>query len=97
MTRTARISREDWPPAAWSTVRASSCPIALIETLNIIIDGGAGGRSGSPGDYLYGDHRLPYREAGLWGLFRVYPKDDGEAGIIAIQEPRGSGSYQSKS
>ena len=36
---------------------------------------GAGGRTSIPGDYLYGDHREPYREAGIWGLFRVYPLD----------------------
>ena len=93
------LEGHQWPlePDMDGSNLLSSAQIGGAETLNIIIDGGAGGRSGSPGDYLYGDHRLPYREAGLWGLFRVYPKDDGEAGIIAIQEPRGSGSYQSKS
>ncbi|MBI2919365.1 MAG: multicopper oxidase domain-containing protein [Chloroflexi bacterium] len=24
------------------------------------------------GDYLYGDHRLPFMEAGAWGIFRVH-------------------------
>ena len=33
----------------------------------MMIEGGAG----APGDYIYGDHREPYREAGLWGVFRV--------------------------
>lgn len=31
----------------------------------------AGGDERLPGDYLYGDHREPFREAGLWGIFRV--------------------------
>jgi hypothetical protein len=33
--------------------------------------GGAGGPAGLPADYEYGDHREPYREAGLWGEFSV--------------------------
>jgi hypothetical protein len=41
--------------------------------LSLVLEGGAGGLEGLPGDYLYGDHREPYREAGLWGTFRVYP------------------------
>jgi len=37
--------------------------------------GDAGGPAQLAGDYLYGDHRAPYQEAGLWGLFRVYKHD----------------------
>jgi hypothetical protein len=33
------------------------------------------------GDYLYGDHREPYRQAGLWGLLRVYARDDPRADV----------------
>lgn len=44
----------------------------------------AGGRGGLPGDYLYGDHREPYREAGMWGLFRVRC-----SGQSHIRPPRG--------
>lgn len=32
-------------------------------------------RAEVPGDYLYGDHREPYRYAGMWGLLRVFPAD----------------------
>ena len=38
-------------------------------------------REGLPGDYLYGDHREPYRQGGLWGIFRVFAKDDATASI----------------
>ena len=31
----------------------------------------AGGPLALPGDYVYGDHRMPYAEAGLWGILRV--------------------------
>jgi len=45
-----------------------------LEAIGLSRAGGAGGRDVLPGDYLYGDHREPFREAGLWGLFRVYPQ-----------------------
>ena len=45
-----------------------------LETLTLTVT--AGGKEGLPGDYLYGDHREPYREAGLWGLFRVYARGE---------------------
>jgi hypothetical protein len=44
-----------------------------LEALTLRLDGGAGGPDHLPGDYLYGDHRGPYQEAGLWGLLRVRP------------------------
>ena len=53
----------------------------------IVPVGGAGGPAGLPGDYLYGDHREPYREAGLWGLFRVYTPDDAEAELLHLPAP----------
>ena len=31
----------------------------------------AGGPLRLAGDYVYGDHRMPYAEAGLWGILRV--------------------------
>ena len=49
----------------------SSIKIGPLEAITIDLDGGAGGRARLPGDYLYGDHREPYREAGLWGILRV--------------------------
>ncbi len=33
---------------------------------------GVGGAARAEGDYIYGDHQEPYRDAGLWGLFRVH-------------------------
>lgn len=33
----------------------------------------AGGPAGRAGDYLWSNHRLPYMEAGQWGLLRVVP------------------------
>ncbi|GAB3861841.1 hypothetical protein GCM10028801_26420 [Nocardioides maradonensis] len=41
------------------------------ETFDLDVVGGAGG--GRPGDYLYGDSRLPFTQAGAWGLQHVLP------------------------
>jgi len=40
-------------------------------TIDVILDSGAGGVLGASGDYLYGDQRIPFLEAGLWGIIRV--------------------------
>lgn len=37
--------------------------------------GGAGAGFGTTGDYLFFDQRLPFMEAGLWGVLRVLPPD----------------------
>lgn len=49
----------------------SSVQIGPLEAMTIDLEDGAGGRAGLSGDYVYGDHREPYREAGMWGLLRV--------------------------
>lgn len=33
--------------------------------------GPAGGPAGRPGDYVWGNHRMPYQRAGQWGFLRV--------------------------
>ncbi len=49
----------------------SSVKLGGLEALTLTLDGGAGGPARLAGDYLYGDHREPYREAGAWGILRV--------------------------
>jgi len=51
----------------------SSVQVGGLEAVTLRLEGGAGSGLGMTGDFLYGDHRLPYRDAGLWGLFRVHP------------------------
>ena len=36
----------------------------------------AGGVYALPGDYVYGNARLPYSQSGQWGYLRVYPAGD---------------------
>jgi hypothetical protein len=43
------------------------------ETMEVKLVGGAGGPQHYAGDYLYGDNRQPFTEAGMWGILRVLP------------------------
>lgn len=42
------------------------------EFIDARLVGGAGGTESVPGDYLYGNHRMPFQRAGQWGIFRVF-------------------------
>ena len=44
--------------------------------IDVVLEGGAGGALSAPGDYLYGDRRNPFLEAGLWGIMRVAPESE---------------------
>jgi hypothetical protein len=74
-----------WPvePGRAGTALRASQQLGALAALTLVPEGGAGGLDGQPGDYLYGDHREPYREAGLWGTFRVYPTG-AEAPILPL-------------
>jgi len=75
------LDGHQWPlePGLEGSNLLSSVQVGALEAITVIPQAGAGGRSALPGDYLYGDHREPYREAGLWGFFRVYGKS--QAGV----------------
>jgi hypothetical protein len=60
------------PDAAGSTIVATQA-IGAREVVTAVPLGGAGGEEHLPGDYVYGDSRGPYREAGVWGVLRVLP------------------------
>jgi FtsP/CotA-like multicopper oxidase with cupredoxin domain len=67
------VDGHTWPvtPGLPGTSHVSSTALVGTDALNLVLDHGAGGAGAVPGDYLYGDQRQPYREAGLWGVFRV--------------------------
>ena len=46
--------------------------VSGLEAVTLRLVGGAGAGLGLSGDFVYGDRRLPYRDAGMWGMFRVY-------------------------
>lgn len=81
-----------WPaePGQRGADRLSSVILGGLEAITISPEGGAGGRSRRPGDYLYGDHRGPYQEAGLWGLVRVFPERQDPATLAARLWPAAS-------
>jgi len=63
-----------WPlePGRRGTDMRSSLHLGGLAAATLHLADGAGGAARAPGDYIYGDHREPYRDAGLWGLFRVH-------------------------
>lgn len=69
------LDGHEWPlePGRAGSDLLSSVQVGALEAITLIPQYGAGGAAGLPGDYLYGDHREPYRDAGLWGFLHVYP------------------------
>ena len=63
-----------WPlePGLRGTAMRSSLQLGGLAATTLQLADGAGGAARAPGDHVYGDHREPYRDAGLWGLFRVH-------------------------
>ena len=71
-------------PFEWAlqgTPLISSTQLGALDALTLRLVAGSGG---IPGDYLYGDHREPYRQAGLWGLLRVYPPGAGSPRLMVL-------------
>jgi hypothetical protein len=77
------LEGHQWPlePGRNGSDWLSSIQVGALEAITLTPVGGAGGEDHVPGDYLYGDHREPYREAGLWGLFRVVAPGDSRTKI----------------
>ena len=68
-----------WPVEATreGTPLVSAVKLGGLEALTLVLDGGAGGPARLTGDYVYGNHREPYKEAGQWGLLRVLAPGSG--------------------
>ncbi|MEE8352965.1 MAG: hypothetical protein V3S10_00780, partial [Dehalococcoidales bacterium] len=56
-------------------------------TIDAFLEGGAGGRFGFPGDYLFGDGRNPFLEGGLWGILRVSPRSHAASLPLGMMHP----------
>ncbi|MGH9177297.1 MAG: multicopper oxidase domain-containing protein, partial [Acidimicrobiales bacterium] len=78
-----------WPvePDRQGTALVGSVKVGGMEALTLRLDGGAGGPARLAGDYLYGAHREPYREAGLWGILRVREDPGSGAGPRLLALP----------
>jgi hypothetical protein len=76
------IEGHRWPfePGRNGTPMISSTQLGALDALTLRLVAGSAsisdGSGSTAGDYLYGDHREPYRQAGLWGVFRVYSSGD---------------------
>jgi hypothetical protein len=57
------------------------------QAIDAYLTGGAGGPTAAPGDYLYGDRRLPYTEAGVWGLLRVHGSPQADLRPLPVPAP----------
>ena len=65
-----------WPlePGRRGSAVVAAVAVAGHEAVTVQPLGGAGGEGHKPGDYVYSDTRAPYRDAGMWGVLRVYPR-----------------------
>jgi hypothetical protein len=71
-----------WSPGSQRSQILAARTITTHESLDAWMVGGAGGPQQYQGDYLYGDARQPFQEAGMWGIFRVQAA--GSSGISAL-------------
>ena len=78
-----------WPiePAMTGTTHVGSIAIGGMESINVIPDGGAGGDNALAGTYEFGDHREPYREAGMTGKLVVHDRLPPLPGLAPLPGP----------
>ena len=71
------VEKHEWPiePFLPGADMISTVEFAGSEGLDIFLPS-AGGKWSLPGDYVYGNGRLPYSQSGQWGLLRVLPPTD---------------------
>jgi hypothetical protein len=67
------LGGHSWPidPRIANSTQTNRLALGPWNTIDAHLTGGAGGLSREQGDYLHGDVRGPFTEAGLWGLLRV--------------------------
>jgi len=71
------LEKHEWPiePFMGGADQLSAVQFSGAEVLDAFIPS-AGGPYRLPGDYVWGNQRLPYSQSGQWGYFRVVPAGD---------------------
>jgi hypothetical protein len=71
------VEKHEWPiePFMRGADDISVVEFSGSEVIDAFIPS-AGGRYRLPGDYTWGNQRLPYSQSGQWGYFRVLPSGD---------------------
>jgi len=71
------LEKHEWPiePFMHGADILSAVQFSGAEVLDAFIPS-AGGPYRLPGDYVWGNQRLPYSQSGQWGYFRVLPTGD---------------------
>jgi hypothetical protein len=74
-TQVFTVDGHSWPVEQGSpgTTHTGAATVGGLQTLDVRLDGGAGGPAKLPGEYRYGNARLPYAVAGMYGVLRVHP------------------------
>jgi len=65
----------------------SSLQLGGLAAATLYLANGGGSATQALGDFVYGDHREPYRDAGLWGLFRVHSPDSPGVRLQRLERP----------
>jgi hypothetical protein len=85
------LEGHEWPiePGLSGTNLVGAQAVGGLQTFTVEPVGGAGGTARVAGDYLYGDDRGAYREAGMWGVLRVHPPGASVAGLEPLRASSG--------
>jgi len=79
--------RFPWEPDMAGTQQLSAKAVLPGESLDVHLIDGAGGGAPSAADYLLSDHRMPFMDAGMWGIFRTYTDSQPDLMILPPQPP----------
>ncbi|MDR4500133.1 MAG: LysM peptidoglycan-binding domain-containing protein [Nitrospirales bacterium] len=89
------LEKHEWPiePFLPGADMISTVEFAGSESIDAFV-ASAGGVYALPGDYIYGNARLPYSQSGQWGLLRVLPQSD--KSILPLSGAVNTGAQEAK-
>ncbi len=76
---------------------SDTAPIGISERFDLVLDGGAGGPAGKPGDYLFYEGLGRNLLEGAWGLLRVHDTLQGDLRPLPGRTPRTGAGFPSLS